>query len=275
MIKNQLVLSVFVMTLVCLAIPTSVQEGGHEAWVERLRDPEIRELVAQEMVTPTDMWENLYLAAGTPENILLVGFKNDELKSLTGKSLAEVAEMRGVSPAVAAMDLVIEDDSRVEAVYFIMSEANVVKKIEQPWVSFGSDAASLAPEGAFLGSNPHPRAYGNFARLLGRYVRDEGVLTLEESVRRMTSLPAGNLGLRDRGYLRPGYYADVVIFDAEAVRDHATFEEPHQYATGVLHVFVNGEQVLRDGAHTGATPGHVVHGPGWTGHALIHKTAED
>ncbi len=257
------------------AMPPWVQEGGHEAWVARLRDPEIRELVAREMVTPTDMWENLYLAAGTPENILLVGFKNDELKSLTGKSLAEVAEMRGVSPAVAAMDLVSEDDSRVEAVYFIMSEANVVKKIEQPWVSFGSDAASLAPEGAFLGSNPHPRAYGNFARLLGRYVRDEGVLTLEESVRRMTSLPAGNLGLRDRGYLRPGYYADVVIFDAEAVRDHATFEEPHQYSTGVLHVFVNGEQVLRDGAHTGATPGQIVRGPGWTGHALIHKTAEE
>ncbi len=244
------------------AMPPWVQEGGHRAWVERLGDPTFRERVGREMNTPSDLWENLYLAAGSPENILLVGFKNEALKPLTGKSLAEVADMRGVSPEEAAMDLVIEDDSRVGSIYFIMSEDNVARKIARPWVSFGSDAGSLRPEGAFLKSNPHPRAYGNFARLLGRYVREQGVIPLEEAVRRLTSLPASNLGLERRGFLTPGYFADIVVLDPGQIRDHATFEAPHQYSTGVLHVFVNGTQVLRDGEHTGAKPGRAVWGPG-------------
>ncbi len=247
------------------AMPPWVQEGGHRAWVERLGDPTFRERVRREMNTPSDLWENLYLAAGSPENILLVGFKNEALKPLTGKSLAEVADMRGVSPEEAAMDLVIEDDSRVGSIYFIMSEDNVARKIARPWVSFGSDAGSLRPEGAFLKSNPHPRAYGNFARLLGRYVREQGVIPLEEAVRRLTSLPASNLGLERRGFLTPGYFADIVVLDPGQIRDHATFEAPHQYSTGVLHVFVNGTQVLRDGEHTGARPGRVVRGAGWVG----------
>lgn len=240
------------------AMPPWVQEGGHRQWVERLKDPAIRVQVVEEMRTPTDQWENLYLAAGTPENVLLVGFKSEALKPLTGKSLAEVAAMRGTSPEETAMDLVVEDDSPVGSVYFIMSEENVAKKIAQPWVSFCSDAESLAPEGVFLKSNPHPRAYGSFARLLGRYVREQSVIRLEEAVRRLTSLPASKLGIARRGYLAPGYFADVVVFDPSTISDHATFSEPHQYATGVLHVFVNGTQVLKDGEHTGATPGRVV-----------------
>ena len=196
---------------------------------------------------------------------MLVSFKNDELKPLTGKTLEEVAAMRGTSPEETAMDLVIEDGSRVGCVYFTMSEENVQKKIAQPWVSFGSDAGSLATEGVFLKSNPHPRAYGTFARVLGKYVREERVLSLEEAVRKMTFLPASNLKIRRRGRLVPGYYADVVIFDPDEVADHATFDKPHQYASGVFHVFVNGVQVLEDGKHTGATPGRVVRGPGWSG----------
>ncbi len=247
------------------AMPPWVQEGGHEAWVERLQDPAIRQRLTAEMSTPTDEWENLYLAAGSAENVLLVGFRSEELKPLTGMSLAEVAAMRGTSPEETAMDLVVEDDSGVGAVYFIMSEENVAKKIRQPWVSFDSDAESLAPEGVFLESNPHPRAYGCFARLLGKYVREEGVISLEEAVRRLTSLPASNLKIENRGSLAPGYFADVVVFDPQTIADHATFAEPHQYSTGVLHVFVNGTQVLADGEHTGATPGRVVRGPGWRG----------
>jgi N-acyl-D-amino-acid deacylase len=247
------------------AMPPWVQEGGHDAWAARLKDPSIRQRVSHEMSTPTDEWENLYLNTGSPEKVLLVGFKQDSLKYLTGKTLAEVAAMRGTSPEETAMDLVIADDSRVGTVYFLMSEENIKKQIRQPWVSFGSDAESLAPEGAFLGSNPHPRGYGNFARLLGRYVREEGIISVEEAVRRLTSLPAENLKIRRRGALRTGHFADVVVFDPETIRDHATFEEPHQYATGVVHVFVNGMQVLRDGEHTGALPGRVVRGPGWRG----------
>lgn len=255
------------------AMPPWVQEGGFEAWVERLHDPSIRARVQREMSTPTTAWENLYLAAGSPENVLLVGFKTDSLKPLTGKSLAEVAAMRGTTPGETAMDLVVQDDSRVEAVYFIMSEENVRKKIALPWVSFGSDEAALAPEGVFLKSNPHPRAYGNFARLLGQYVRDEEVIPLETAIQRLTSLPAENLKLAKRGRLAPGYFADVVVFDPAAVREHATFAEPHRYATGVVHVFVNGVQVLRDGEPTGALPGRVVRGPGWTGRGK-ERTAE-
>ncbi len=244
-------------------MPPWVQEGGHEAWVQRLRDPKIRKRLLKEMTTPTNEWENLYLLAGAPENVLLVGFKTERLKHLIGKTLAEAARMRGKSPAETAIDLVIEDNSRVEAVYFLMSEENVKRQIKLPWVSFCSDAASLAPEGAFLKSNVHPRAYGSFARLLGKYVRREKLVTLAEAVRRLTSLPADNLKLDRRGKLKKGYYADIVIFDPETITDHATFEKPHQYATGMIHVFVNGTQVLKNGEHTGATPGRVVRGPGW------------
>ncbi len=245
------------------AMPPWVREGGHQAWVARLKNPKIRKRVSNEMTTPTDEWENLYLLAGTPENIILIGFKNERLKHLTGKTLAEVAKMRGKSPAETAIDLVIEDYSRVETVYFLMSEENVKRQIKLPWVSFCSDARSLAPEGVFLKSNSHPRTYGSFARLLGKYVRREKVITLAEAVRRLTSLPADNLKLDRRGKLKKGYYADIVIFDPETIIDHATFEKPHQYSTGMLHVFVNGTQVLKDGEHTGAKPGRVVRGPGW------------
>jgi N-acyl-D-amino-acid deacylase len=247
------------------AMPPWVQEGGYQAWARRLRDPATRERVAREMRTPTDAWENLYLATGSPERVVLVGFKADSLKRYTGKTLAEVARLRGTSPEETAMDLVVRDGSRVGTVYFLMSEDNVRRQVRLPWMSFGSDAEALAPEGAFLESNPHPRAYGNFARVLGRYVRDEKLVPLEEAVRRLTSLPATNLGLRRRGMLRPGFHADVAVFDPARVQDHATFERPHQYSTGMVHVFVNGTQVLRDGEHTGATPGRVVRGPGWTG----------
>jgi N-acyl-D-amino-acid deacylase len=247
------------------SMPPWVQEGGYRAWAERLRNPAIRARVAGEMRTPTNAWENLYLGAGSPDKVLLVAFKADSLKYLTGKTLAEVARLRGKSPEETAMDLVIQDGSRVGTVYFLMSEENVRRQIALPWVSFGSDAEAPAPEGVFLKSNPHPRAYGNVARLLGRYVRDEKVVPLREAVRRLTSLPAENLKLRRRGRLAPGYYADVVVFDPAKVQDHATFEKPHQYSTGVVHVFVNGTQVLRDGEHTGATPGRVVRGPGWRG----------
>ncbi|MEE8415461.1 MAG: D-aminoacylase, partial [Desulfobacterales bacterium] len=245
------------------AMPPWVQEGGHKAWIKRLKDLTIRDKLIKEMTTPTDEWENLYLAAGTPENILLVGFKNDSLKHLTGKTLGEVAAIRKKSPAETMIDLVIEDDSRVDTVYFLMSEENVKKQIALPWVSFDSDAGSLAPEGVFLKRNPHPRAYGCFARLLGKYVRDEKVISLEEAIRKLTTLPAANLKLDRRGALKTGYFADVVIFDPETIQDHATFQKPHQYSTGVIHVFVNGEQVLKDGEHTGAKPGQVVRGPGW------------
>ena len=245
-------------------MPPWVQEGGLDAWIERISDPKIRARVAEEMHTPTDEWENYFVETG-PENILLVGFKNPELRSLTGRTLAEVAAERGTSPAETAMDLVIEDHSRVDAVYFVMTEDNVRRKVTLPWVSFGSDEASQAPEGPFLDKMPHPRAYGTFARLLGRYVRDEGLLPLEEAIRRLTSFPAETLKIRGRGRLESGYYADVVVFDPASIQDHATFAEPHQYATGVAHVLVNGEPVIRDSEHTGVTPGRVVRGPGWTG----------
>lgn len=246
------------------AMPPWVQEGGYTAWSGRLADPAMRARVANEMRTPTDEWENLLLAAGA-DKALLVGFRNPELRHLTGSSLAEVAAERGTTPEEAAMDLVIEDGSRVGTVYFLMSEENVRRQVAIPWMSFGSDAESLAPEGLFLESNPHPRAYGNFARLLGKYVREEQVITLAEAVRKLTSLPAENLHLRGRGRLAVGFHADIAVFDPEQVRDFATFEDPHQLATGMVHVFVNGEAVLRDGEPTGKTPGQVVRGPGWLG----------
>jgi len=245
-------------------MPLWVQEGGHDAWVERLKDPEIRERVALEMKQTDSDWENFYTAAG-PENILLVGFRDEALRSYVGKTLQEVADERETDPAMTAMDLVVEDDSRVDAVFFLMSEENIRRKLQKGWISFGSDAGAPAAEGVFLESGPHPRTYGNFARLLGKYVREEEVISMPEAIRRMTSLPAANIGILERGELRQGFYADVVVFDPERVIDNATFEDSHQYATGVVHVFVNGEQVLENGEHTGATPGRVVRGPGWDG----------
>ena len=245
------------------AMPLWVQEGGLDAWVTRLKDPAVRRRVRQEMAAPGADWENLYLAAGSADNLILVEFKNDSLKPLTGKTLAEVAQMRGKSPEDTAMDLVIEDDSQVGTVYFLVSEENVEKKIALPWVSFASDAGSVATEGVFLKSNPHPRTYGNFARLLGKYVREERIIPLEEAIRRMTSLPASNLKLEGRGSLEPGSFADVVIFDPQKIQDHSSYDNPHQYSTGVVHVWVNGQQVLEEGEHTGATPGKVLRGPGW------------
>jgi N-acyl-D-amino-acid deacylase len=246
-------------------MPPWVQEGGHQAWIGRLKEAHVRERLRREMLTPSDAWDSTYLAAGSAENVLLVGFKSEALKPLVGKTLAEVATLRNTSPEETIMDLIIEDDSDVGAVYFTMSEENVRKQIALPWVSFGSDGASQAPEGVFLKSNTHPRAYGTFARVLNKYVRDEKVIPLEEAVRRMTSLPAGNLGLDRRGSLGVGQMADVVVFDPDTIQDHATFDKPHQYSTGVVHVLVNGVPVLQEGEHTGARPGRVVRGPGWLG----------
>jgi len=247
------------------AMPPWVQEGGIDAWVERLRDPAIAKRVIAAMKGPGKDWENLYFAAGSPERVLLIGFRNDALKPLTGKSLAEVARMRGVTPEEAAIALVIEDHTRVSTAYFLMSEENVRLGLSQPWVSIDSDEGALAPEGLFLASNNHPRAYGSFARFLGKYVRDEQVTTLPDAIRRLTRLPAANWKLRDRGCLDPGCYADIVIFDPARIADHATFAEPRRFATGVRDVFVNGVQVLANGEHTGARPGQVVRGPGWSG----------
>lgn len=246
------------------AMPPWVQEGGYDAWAERLRDPSVRARVAAEMVAQQDDWENLMQGA-TPEGSLLVEFRNPNLRGYIGRTLADVAAERGTSAQKTAMDLVVEDGSRVQVVYFLMSEDNVKRQIALPWVSFDSDAGSMAPEPPFTDGSTHPRAYGNFARLLGKYVREEGVIPLEEAIRKLTSLPTTNLSISDRGMLAEGYYADVVVFDPATIIDHATFEDPHQYSTGVVHVFVNGGQVLRDGEHTGATPGRVVRGPGWTG----------
>jgi N-acyl-D-aspartate/D-glutamate deacylase len=240
------------------SMPPWVQEGGFHAWIARLRDPSARERVAREMRETGKDWENLYLAAGGPEGVLLVSFKNDALKPLTGKTLAEVAKMRGWSPEATAMDLVVEDESRVGACYFIASEENLRRQVAIEWMSFGSDEAAPAPEGVFLRSNPHPRAYGTFARLLGQYVREEELVPLEEAIRRLTSFPANNLRLDRRGRIARGYFADIVAFDAGTIADHATYADPHRYATGVVDVFVNGEQVLRRGEHTGARPGRVL-----------------
>ena len=247
-----------------VTIPPWVQEGGFAASLERMSDPVLREQIIREMNTPSDEWENMFLAIGSPDNILMVGFKSEALKPLTGKTVAEVAAMRGTSPEETILDLIIEDGSRIGTVYFSQSEDIVRRVVGLPWVSFNSDAASLAPEGVFLKSNPHPRAYGSFARVLGKYVREENVLTLQEAIRKLAALPAQTLRIDKRGELKPGFFADIVVFDPAKVQDHATFVEPHQYSTGMVHVFVNGEQVLEDGEHTGATPGRFVRGPGWT-----------
>ncbi len=245
------------------AMPPWVQEGGLDAWVQRLQDPLIRKRVLREMRTETKDWENLMRAAGSPERMLLLGFKSEKLKPLTGKTLGEVARLRKRTPEDTAIDLVIEDHSRVGTAYFLMSEENVKLGLSQPWVSLGSDAEAAAPEGDFLKSSTHPRAYGTFARFLGKYVREEKVATLADAIRRLTRLPAENWKLTGRGCLDAGCYADIVIFDPATIADHATFAQPHQLSTGVRDVFVNGEQVLRDGEATSARPGRVVRGPGW------------
>ena len=247
------------------SLPPWVFDGGREAAYKRLQDPATRQKIAEAVRTPTNEWENLYLLSGSPDRILLASFRNDNLKPLTGKTLAEVAKMRGKDPVETIMDLLLEDRSRIGTIYFLMSEDNIKKEIRQPWVSFGSDAASISAEGVFLKSAAHPRTYGNFARLLGKYVREEKVISLTEAVRRLTSLPATNLGLNHRGLLQRGTFADVVIFDPQTIADRATFENPHQYSVGVRDVFVNGQQVLKNGEHTGAKPGRALWGPGKIG----------
>lgn len=246
------------------AMPPWIQEGGINEWIKRMKDPVIRKKALQEMRTPTDKWENLMRLAGDPEKILLLGFVNDSLrKNFTGKTLGQVAKIYGKSPEETAMDLVIADSTRVGTAYFLMSEENVKRQLKLPYISFGSDAESPTTSPVFLKTSTHPRAYGNFSRLLGKYVRDEKVITLAEAIRKLTSLPASNLKIKKRGALTPGYFADIAIFDPAKIQDHATFEKPHQYSTGMVHVFVNGTQVLENGEHTNARPGRVVRGPGW------------
>ena len=247
------------------SMPPWVQEGGYGAWSKRLQDPAIRKKVAEEMRARGEGWENLYFAAGSPDKLILNGFRTDSLRYLTGKTLGEVAKMRGTSPEETAMDLVVQDSSRVGTVYFLMSEENVKKQIALPYMSFGSDAPSIAPVPPFTNYNPHPRTYGNFSRLLGKYVREEKVISLEEAVRKLSALPASNLKISKRGLLKEGHFADVAIFDASTIGDKSTFEDPHQFSEGMIHVFVNGSQVLDNGTHTGATPGRFVKGPGYKG----------
>ena len=244
-------------------MPQWVQEGGQDAWITRLKDPAIKTRVLKEMVVPGKDWENFFYMVGSPKNIILGVLKTDSLKYLTGKTIAEVAELRKLSPAETIIDLVIKDNSPVESMFFLMTEENIRKQIALPWMSFGSDEQSLATEGVFLKSNPHPRAYGNFSRLLGKYTREEKVISLEEAIRKLTFLPATNMKIENRGRLKKGYFADVVVFDPLNISDHATFNNPHQYSTGVSEVFVNGKEVIKNGQHTGVKPGRVVRGPGY------------
>jgi N-acyl-D-amino-acid deacylase len=245
------------------AFPPSLQDGGFGKLRERLQNPPLREQMKKAMNTNATDWENLYYGAGTPENVLLLSFKQDSLKKYTGKSLAEVARLRGKSPEETAMDLIVQDSTRVGVAYFLMSEENVKKQVALPWLSFGSDEGSYTNEGVFLKSNAHPRAYGTFVRVLGKYCRDEKIISLPEAIRKLSNLPAKNLKIKKRGELKAGNYADIVIFDPGKVKDNATFEKPHQYAEGMIHVFVNGVQVLKESEHTGAMPGRFVKGPGW------------
>jgi N-acyl-D-amino-acid deacylase len=245
------------------AFPPSLQDGGFGKLRERLMDPKIREEMRKAMNTNAADWENLYYGAGGPENVLLLSFKQDSLKKYTGKTLAEVAKLRGKTPEETAMDLIIQDSTRVGAAYFLMSEDNVKKQVAVPWVSFGSDEGSYTNEGVFLKSNAHPRAYGNFARVIGKYVREEKIISLREAIRKLSRLPATNLKINKRGELKVGNYADIVIFDPAKVKDNATFDKPHQYAEGMVHVLVNGVQVLKEGEHTGKKPGRFVKGAGY------------
>jgi N-acyl-D-amino-acid deacylase len=243
-------------------LPPWTEDGGFQALLQRLRDPAAREKIAAQVRVDSDDWENTYASAGSPDNILLVGFKSEKLKSLTGKTLAEVAKMRGRDPVETIMNLIAEDESRIDTIYFEMSEENLRKEIEKPWISFCSDEASQAPEGVFLKNNPHPRAYGSFARVLGKYVRDEKLISLGDAVRRLSGLPATNLGLDHRGFIKGGMFADIVVFAPSKIADQATFAQPHQYAIGVKDVLVNGVLVLKNGEHTGAKPGRALSGPG-------------
>ena len=246
------------------AMPPWIQEGGHAAWLARLRDPALRRQVVAEIAQPSPEWESLYAASGSPDNVRLLGFHSPALQAYTGRTLGEVARLRGRPPEETLVDLVLEDNSRVNVAYFMMDEANVRRQLALPWVTLCSDEESLAPRGAFL-RQPHPRAYGAFARFLGHYVRDQSLLELGEAIRRLTSLPARNLRLRDRGWIRVGGHADVVVFDPARIADRATYAAPHQFAAGVEHVVVNGQLALRDGRLTGARPGRFVRGPGWRG----------
>ena len=249
-------------SLLTASIPPWAQDGGFQVLVKRLRDPATRQHIIEEMRKPSPDWENIYLLAGSPDRVMLFWFQSDVLQAFTGKTLAEVAKIRGRDPIETMIDLVVEDGTQVGAIYFMMSEENLIKQIRQIWVSLCSDAPSMAPEGEFIRTSTHPRAYGNFARLLGKYVRDEHVLTLQEAIRRLSGLPATNLGLDHRGFIKKGMFADVAVFDPSTIADRATFERPHQYAVGMKHVFVNGVQVLKDGEHTGAKPGIALWGPG-------------
>jgi N-acyl-D-amino-acid deacylase len=244
------------------AMPLWIQAGGVEQWIERLKDPVLRDRALKEMRDPAAS-ENTGLVVNEPDKVMLLAFKTDALKPLTGRTLGDVARERGKPPEEVVADLIVADGTRIQVAYFSMREENVARAVALPWMSFGSDGASMAPEGVFLKSSTHPRAYGNFARLLGKYVRDEKRTTLPDAIRRLTSFPAANLGITDRGSLKPGYHADLAIFDPATVGDRATFANPQQYAVGMRHVFVNGVQVLKDGEHTGAKPGQVVRGPGY------------
>jgi N-acyl-D-amino-acid deacylase len=245
------------------SFPPSLQDGGFGKLWKRLQDPAIRMQMKKSMNTNAADWENLYYSCGSPDNILLLSFNQDSLKKYTGKSLAAVAKMRGTSPEETAMNLIVQDSTRVGVAYFLMNEENVKKQVSLPWVSFGSDEGSYAPQGVFLKWNPHPRAYGTFARLIGLYTRDEKLLSLQQAIYKLSKLPAINLKIQKRGELKVGNYADIVIFDPAAIKDNATFEKPHQYATGISDVFVNGIQVLKNSEHTGATPGRFIKGPGY------------
>ena len=251
-------------TSLAAIFPPWTQDGGHNRWIERLSDPETRETIIQEVYTDSDEWENFYLMAGGGEGIILVGFRTEALQKYVGMTLAEVAKARGSDDEIrTAVELTVEDNNRISAIYYLMSEENLQRQIQIPWMSFGSDGGTFAAEGDVLNRMMHPRAWGNFARLLGKYVRDQQLISLEEAIYRLSGLPAENLKLRKRGFLKEGYYADIVVFDPETIRDHATFENPHQYATGVEHVFVNGVQVLKNGSHTGEKPGRFIKGPGY------------
>lgn len=251
-------------TSLAAIFPPWTQDGGHSAWIERLKDPETREKIIEEIKTPSDEWENFYLMAGGGEGIIVVGLRSEELQKYVGMTLSEIAAERGDDDEVrTAVDLTVEDNNRIGAIYYLMSEENVKRQIKLPWMSFGSDGGTFAAEGDILNRQMHPRAWGNFARLLGKYVRDEKLISLEEAIYKLTGLPATNLKLNQRGFLKEGYYADIVIFDPDQIEDHATFENPHQYATGVEHVFVNGVQVLKSSEHTGEMPGRFVKGPGY------------
>ena len=243
--------------------PPTLQDGGFGKLRIRLQDPVIRKQMVKVMHTNANDWENLYYGSGGPKNILLLQFKQDSLKKFTGKTVAEVARIRGTTPEETVMDLIVQDSTRVGVAYFLMDENNVKKEVALPWVSFGSDEASYTPEGVFLKSNAHPRAYGCFARVIGKYTRDEKLMPLQQAIYKLAKLPATNINLKKRGVLSVGNYADIIIFDPNTVQDHATYDKPHQYATGVSDVFVNGVQVLKGNEHTGASPGRFLKGPGY------------